>query len=504
MILKPKLPYCGLTVVMSNPSRNDKLELLSHTAGWFFRSECLAENGINILQCEVRTKEERHPLLPNTKVIMFLGLDGFQLWSGNTENTLGEIRGSIYYVQNIPSIPSYLPQDCMDAKDYESEHNELLQGKNYDEPNIEGKGANEKRRHGVTARSNWRFWLQRDTEKAIRILNNGGEIPKSPGWFEPKYVFFPSAKDIIDELMSFKDEQLYIDIETDECLGLKCIGYNISSDRIVVFPVVDFNYRQFYPEMARILRAFTLCCNNNTVVAHNGSGFDFTVLSWKYNILLGQRLYDTMLAMHRCYPDIEKSLGHGTSLWTYEPFHKDEGSMSYRTVEDMRNLLRYCGKDVYTMRLIRQSVDAFAKTIPGLTESIAQVMDSIPAYQLMTLMGTRYKQELLDEVMRENDGLMNQYNRIIQFLVGKETINVLNKKTPASLASSNTKCVHYFHNMLGYPVVGKSKKTGNPSLAKKNMYKLRLRVENPVIDYVNLFRATQHESGMLKFNPWKS
>lgn len=502
MILKPRLNYCGLTVVMSNPSRNDKLELLSHTAGWFFRTECLQKNGINILQCEVRTKEERHPLLPNTKVILFLGLDGFQLWSGNVNNTLGEIRGSIYYVQGIPSIPSYLPQDCLDAKDYESEHNELLQGKNFDEPETKG-AVNEKRRHGVTARSNWRFWLQRDTEKAIRILMNDGEIPRSPGWFEPKYVFFPKASEVIDELMSHKDKQLYIDIETDEALGLKCIGYNLDSERIVVFPVVDFNYRQFYPEMARILQAFTIACNNNTVIAHNGSGFDFTVLSWKYRILFGQRLYDTMLAMHRCYPDIEKSLGHGTSLWTYEPFHKDEGNASYRTPEDMRNLLRYCGKDVYTMRLIRQSVDAYAATIPGLAESIQQVMESIPAYQLMTLMGIRYKQELLDEVMRENDGLMNHYNRIIKFLIGQQAMKVLDSKSPKAIPGSNSKCTKYFHEMLGYPIVDKSKKTDKPSLGKKNMYKLRLRHDNPVIDYVLAYRETQKESGSLKFTPWK-
>lgn len=487
---------------MSNPSRFDRAELLSATGGWFFRNECLPK-GINLFQCEVRTKEERGPLLPGTKVLLLLGRDAYALWTGDTEHTLGEVRGSIYYVNGIPAIPSYLPQDCMDVVDYESEHNELLQGKDYTEAEsaIAGDKA-DKRRHGVTSRSNWRFWLQRDTDKCVRILFNDGKIPESPGYFKPHYNLYPSAQSVIAELEGATDKQLYFDIETDEHFGLKCIGYSLDDDRITVIPILDYQYKLAYPEVAQILRAFSLAATRNTLVSHNGSGFDWIVLPWKYNILLGNRFYDTMLATHRCYPDIEKSLGHCTSLWTYEPFHKDEGSGSYGTYDDMRRLMQYCGKDVYTMMLIRRAIDAHAKSIPGLTESVAQVNESVGAYNLMTLMGIRYKQEMLDAVMQENDELMMQYNRIIDFLVGKQAVDTLNRKSKKSIAGSNTKCVQYFHDMLGYKVVMHSKKTMKPSLAKKAMYKLRIRNANPVIDYILNYREVAKESGSLKFTPW--
>ena len=40
-------------------------------------------------------------------------------------------------------------------------------------------------------------------------------------------------------------------------------------------------------------------------------------------------------------------------------------------------------------------------------------------------------------------------------------------------------------------------------MAKKNLYKLKLKQENPVIDLIIAYRETQKESGALKFNPLK-
>ena len=501
MILKPRLSYKGLTVILSNPSRFDRAELLSATGGYYFREECLRPH-LNVLQCEVRTRDEKAPFLPNTKAVLLLGLDAFRQYTGDTEHTLGEVRGSIYYVNGIAAIPSYLPQDCIDVKDYEGEHNELLANKSYEEPEDAEGDSNDKRRHGRTARSNWRFWLKKDTEKAIKILLNEGRIPESPGWFRPNYQLYPSASSVIQELNSIKNSHLFLDIETDSQFGLKCFGYSLDSERISVVPVFDYAYKRAYPELLEILRALSVAMCNNTVVSHNGSGFDWLVLPWKYNLLGGPRYYDTMLAMHRCFPDIEKSLGHCTSLWTYEPFHKDEGSMSYGTVQDMRELMAYCGKDVYTMMLIKRAIDAYAKTIPGLEASIQQVMDSIPAYLIMTLQGIHYKQQILDDTMNENDQFMMKYNEFIEYLIGRDFMRDLHKKSKKSLPGSNAKCVTYFHDMLGYPVVARSLKTKQPSLAKKAMYKLKLKHNSPVIDLCLAYRELSKESGSLKFTPW--
>lgn len=504
---KPKLTYCGMTVVMSNPSRFDGLDLLTANGGYFFKNKCLAPH-VNIMQCEVRLKEDRSPLLPNTKVVLLLGLDAYTAWTGNLQhNTLGEVRGSIYKINEIAHIPSYLPQDCMDIKDLESEHNVLLQGKDtYDEatPSVIKSSRAEKRRHGVTARSNWKFWLQKDTEKAIRILQNGGIVPAPP--FQPDYVIYPDAATLQDFLLSYKNNNLYLDLETDECFNIKCIGISYDGAPVLVFPLVSHRYTMAYEQVPQILRALVLALRDNTVVSHNGANFDWLVMPWQYGIPLGRSFYDTMLAQHRCNPFVEKSLGHCTSLWTYEPFHKDEGSGAYNTQEDMMKLMRYCGKDVYTMKLIKHGIDTYANTFPGLKASIQQANRSIEAYVTNTLMGIHYKQEILDAIVKENDRLMMQYLRCIKLLVGEDIIKVFQKRYKGPLPGSNPQCVTYFHDMLGYPIVsrGKVRKDGKryPSLAKHAIYVLRLKHDNPVIDFTMAYRETQKETGSLLFEPW--
>ena len=485
---------------MSNPSRFDKAELLSGTGGWFIRNECLYPH-TNIMKCEVRVKEDRSPFLPNTKAILLLGLPAFQAWTGNTTHTLGEIRGSVFDINGIPAIPSYLPQDCVDIKDYESEHNILLAGQNYDEPGPRLESAqSEKRRHGKTSRTNWAFWLKRDCDKLLRILLNDGRVPSAP--FPAEYIIFPPSERVIRDLSTTRDGTFFLDIETDENFNIECFAYSFNNGPVVCVPLIDYTYSQAYGCTHQILRGLALAMRNNTVVSHNGSGFDWVVLPWKYRIPVSYRYYDTMLAMHRCYPDVEKSLGHGTSLWTYEPFHKDEGSGGYNNHAQMMQRLQYCGKDVYTMMLIKHAVDAHAKTIPGMTESIAQVNASVRSYLLMMLTGMHYKQEMLNSTMAMNDRLMMQYNRCVNLLVGEMACGIMNRKNKTSIAASPAKSVAYFHGMLDYPVVARSAKTGQPSLAKDAMYKLRLKHDNPVIDFILQYRLRQKESGSLKFTPW--
>lgn len=503
----PKLTYCGLTIVMSNPSRFDRVDLLTANGGEYFRNKCLYPHH-NLMQCEVRLRQDRSPLLPKTKAVLLLGLDAYNDWIGNAKlNSLGEVRGSIYKINEIAHIPSYLPQDCMDVKDFESQHNEFLQNKDsYEEatPDAAKSSKAEKRRHGVTARSNWKFWLKRDTEKAIRIMHNDGIVPEPP--FKPDYIIYPSAKDIIDFLLSYKNNNLYLDIETDECFNIKCIGVSYDNSPVLVFPLLDYHYIMAYEQVPNVLRALVLAMRDNCIVSHNGSNFDWLILAWQYGLPLGTQFYDTMLAMHRCYPNVEKSLGHGTSLWTYEPFHKDEGAGDYRTLDDMVRLMQYCGKDVYTMKLIKHSIDAHASKWPGLKASIEQVNKSVRAYITMTLTGMHYRDDILESIVKENDRLMMQYLRCIKLLVGEDIIKTFQRRYKGPLPSSNPQCCAYFHDMLGYPVVarGKTRKDGtrHPSLGKKAIYVLRLRKENPVIDFTMAYRETQKETGSLQFEPW--
>src|SRR6478752_6649435 len=112
--LPPKFTYCGLTIIMSNPSRFDTKELLTGTGGWVLKEECLRP-AVNIFQCDTRLIDDKSPLLPNTKCILLLGEKAHKLYTGRN-TSVDENRGSPIIVNGIPTITSYAPQDAVDMR----------------------------------------------------------------------------------------------------------------------------------------------------------------------------------------------------------------------------------------------------------------------------------------------------------------------------------------------------------------------------------------------------
>lgn len=508
---KPRLSYCGLTIILSNPSRFDKVSLLTANGGELFNNHCLRPE-FNVMQCDIRLADDNSFFLEGTKCILLLGSYAMHKWlpreTGN--NTLNEMRGSLFHVNGITTIPSFFPQDAADIKSHEQNLNK--DSKEFvgriDKEQDDEEDADEKR-YSNTKRSNYAFWLKRDVWKCKQILKNPNCYKKS---FEPIYKIYPSSQEVINILTKTKGQWMDFDIETDyEQQNLLCFSFSFDGGRTVyAVPVLNHNYQWAYSSLHYIMRALCIAVRDNIMVAHNGAAFDFLVLGYKYHIPIN-RVWDTMIAMHRCFPDIEKSLGHSTSYWTWENFHKDMGNGRYFTQEDMMNMLKYCAKDVFTMSLIRQGIQSYAKTIPGLENSIKVAMESIKPYLIVTLQGIKYDEEMRQSLVRENDRLMMQYLRMINLLIGEKGIKEMQtavKGKAGAMPNSNPQCVKYFHEQLGYPVVMRSEpdKKGqrNPSLAKKAMFTLRLKHENPVIDLVNIFRCTRLEvSTPLGFKPFK-
>jgi len=503
----PTLTYCGLTIVMSNPSRFDIKSnvLLSANGGCYLNEVCLNPD-FNIYQCEVRLKECKDPLLPNTKCVLLLGELAAQEWLNNTENKIGEIRGSVYVINDIPHIASFSAQDCVDIKDYEATKNEVLQEMVKERMIEHDAGIDEKRRHGVTARSNFGFWLQQDVKKCKIIIKNEGKIPT--GEHKPNYKIYPSADELINVLRNTKNELLFLDLETDGPHNIQCMGFSFGLDKpTYCFPFILHDYSLGYSHQlfCKIIHALIIALQDNIAVAFNGAAFDFMVFARKYCIPI-VKAKDVMLMQHRCYQRVEKSLGHAMSLWTWEPFHKDEGDTGYHSIEQVNKKMQYCAKDVYGMMLVYEAMMKHADRNPGLHESFNQVNDAIIPYMCMTLQGIRFDEEMRKNIMKTNDELMMQYLRFIKLLIGKDASMKLQRRYKSALPSSPPQCVEYFHNMLGYPVVarGKEKKDGtrNAKLSKDAIFKLKLQFDNPVLDFVIAYREIAKESGSLKFNPW--
>lgn len=490
---RPTFTYCGLTIILSQPSRFDRTELLSGAAGIFLNKECLSPD-TNIFCCDVRLIDDPSPFYKDTKVILLLGAPAFSKWT-HSLLSLDEGRGAPFLVNDIYCIPSFSPQDAMDLRDFEGQFNEHLQLADEEFISDEERDGDvfESKGRGKTKRKNYRFWLKQDVKKALRILNNGGQIPKLYER-EPTYIVAPDADFIIDKLNAVFDAHMFFDCETDFIsYHIRCFSFSYSTDplTIIIVPFLTTDYAPFYSNKQHfIFRALVLAIQRNIIVAHNGDGFDFLVLALLYKIPV-KRVYDPMIAQHRIYPTIEKSLGHCVSLATYEPYHKNEGAHGYNNQEQAFQLYKYCGKDVFTMYLVWKWQNEMADKDEGLKASIKQANDAIIPYECASYLGMHFDDNKRQTWIKEADSLMESYMKVMRILTGPEVDPLI----------SNQKCTKYFHEIMRYPSISKTK-TGGNSLAKDNLLKLGLKHETPVIKFLIKYREVQKESGILNFNTW--
>lgn len=478
---------------MSNPSRFDNSELLSGVAGGEFDRDFLRPE-VNRYQCDIRLVDDKSPLLTGTKTILLLGEKAHKLYTG-ASTTLDENRGSPIIKDGIPCISTFTAQDCYDFKNYERDNNPHYQTEEeYSSEETDAGEIIESKGRGSTARSNYMFWVKQDVKKALRILANGGKLP-SEFWPTPEYILRPSSQELINVLSKTKNDVLHIDIETDFItLDIRCIAFAFESSpsRVYIFQVLDTNYKPAYDNLPHIFRALCIAFRDNTTVAHNGAMFDFLVFAYKYRIPVGRKLYDTLVAQSRIYPVVEKSLGHCVSLYTYQPYHKNEGVHSYGNEYQARQLMEYCGKDVYTMMLVKRGQQELMEKDEGLRNSIIQANRAVRPMLITTYTGMKYDEEARQAWIKENDRKMMQYLRIMKILMGDDVQPLI----------SNKKDVEYFHNRLGYKAVDKTP-NGAPSLKGEALLKLKAQYpKNVVIDFLIRYRETKKETGTLQFKPW--
>jgi hypothetical protein len=491
-------------VVLSNPSRRDVKagKLLTGYAGNFFWSNCLRE--LKAQECDIRTADTiEEDLLPNTRVILLLGEYAFHFWGGkNYHNySIHEQRGYLLTIEKWPAchvIASYFPQDCMDVIDFEAKYNPESKSSHQSLDKEEQDDLEVKSRKGRTNRANYRFWLKEDCKKVKKfLLMSKEELAKVPSTENCHYEIYPKASEAIAILMETKGKSLYIDIETDSNYNILCFSFSFVLDIIYTIPLYRYDYCLGYPkeEWSRIIQALVVAMRDNEVVAHNAM-FDLFILAWKYRLPVGRKVYDTMLAHHRCWPEAEKSLGHAISHLTLkERYHKDEGIFQPKNAEQEWSLWEYNAKDVSSMILVREALDARAEKYPELKGSIEQGNSMVYPYLVCTMQGIKYNEEKVAKLLEENDIKMNFYLKCLELLVGMEF-----------LPTSPKQCHDYFFHMMKYKIQDRSD-TGNPSWSEVALRKLILTlnthgIKNPVADFCLAYRRLKKESGTLEALPW--
>jgi hypothetical protein len=408
--------------------------------------------------------------------VLLLGDKAARLYLGPDTNIFTH-RGTVSYIHN--KIPTVCTFNLDEAYNFKATAKEL-----------ETRDDTFSKDRGSTSRKNHLFWIRADTEKLI------GDIkPQDTGI---RVFTCPDLKMLCGHLSKLNNARIYLDSETDmETDTLDCIGFSVDdSPKVFVVPCYRWNGKLAYPpkELYRFLATLMSALLRNQVIIHNCM-YDLIWLATHLRLPFGADIYDTMVAHKRILPEIEKSLGHCISLYTFQPYHKDEHQLA-RSAQSEAKLWQYNAKDVYAMRLVHKGQLAWAARHRGMLESIKQANASLYPYLLATLRGLRVDIGRLAAAKMASDRRIKQIKRIILILIGDKAFN----------PDSPTQLVKYFHTKLAYKVMGRSKTTGNPSLGGKALYQLALKYDNPLIPAILYYREIVKERGMYNFcnlqYPW--
>ena len=390
------------------------------------------------------------------------------------ELSLLKARGNLYQVAGLPAIPTFDLQEAYDFKAVDDNTKDDTFSKD----------------KAKTLRTNWLFWIKADTGKLLRPI-------KQPT--VPSVVVQPNLVQYTKYLLGVRGTTVYLDIETDRTSDtLDCIGLYVEGGKhVVVVPIYRHTGKLAYAQLhiLRYLAALSYVLRNNRVVVHNAM-FDLLYLSSHYRLPFGPDIFDTMLAHKRALPEIEKSLGHAISYWTWQIYHKDQHTIN-TNLENEQQLWQYNAKDVWSMREVYLAQLIAIKEDDGLRRSVEQANASVYPYLLASLKGVRVDVSVLGNMKVAADRRIKQILRVIHVLIGDPKFN----------PNSSQQLVRYFHTKLAYKVQSRTP-TGAPSLDSKSLYSLALRYNNPLIQCIIHYHEIVKERSMMQFSnliyPWQS
>ena len=181
-----------------------------------------------------------------------------------------------------------------------------------------------------------------------------------------------------------------------------CIGFSPTPDYAFTIPIIKqqaFHWR--IDDEARIWRAISrLFLNPKTIKIFQGGAYDLSILGRYYGLRCAPNTYhDTMLLHHSAYPYIPKGLHVLTSIYTREPYYKDEGRVSWGKRTDDGEF-RYNGKDCCVTREIYPVVARHARD-GGFYEGYLRTIGVMPSLLGMMIRGVRIDVEKKEELGKE-------------------------------------------------------------------------------------------------------
>lgn len=425
------------------------------------------------------------PYPPNARVLLlgpealrFAGLDpNLNKHRGYCLNVLSPRTGTLH-----AALATYHPIDCWEfsAADDDSDDDDSADSAEHKDV-------------AATKRANFFGWAMKDFWKLV--------LRATPTWpYDPlpKPSFLDAAHDTISDWLRClpSGSDLVLDIECrPQDHSLDVIGLR-SNGRAFVAPIYSPTNQIAFPSrqiLGRFYRALThtFLRDDITIVGHN-LAFDLAVLAVELGLPIPTRLYDTMIAMHRAEPLLEKSLSHAISYYLVTPRNHKADICPNTTIENYHRLRQYNSEDLIRTEQLKAAQLRTHADNPGLAAAVQQGNELLHVTLLMSLTGIHTNPEATAAQAEAHLQRAEQMARVARVLTGRPGFN------PASPDQT----ADFFYTQLHYPVLEQTD-SGQPATGAKALYSLQTLQPNPLIPVIIEHRECKKAASSLKFRPFK-
>ena len=328
----------------------------------------------------------------------------------------------------------------------------------------------------------------------LKDLERIGEQAESPTLTYPvrEGRVIETLSDALIELEKLKKDNTCVAVDIETIRGIDgpllwMIGFSPSPDYGFTIPFIK-KLRPCWTiqEEMKILRSISeiFLSPKVTKVFQNGS-YDLSILGRYYGLRVANDSFeDTMLCHHASYPTMPKGLDTLASIYTWEPYYKDDGKVhDFRRSSDLAEA-QYNIKDICVTREIYPKIAENAKQL-GVYEGYKRTLYIFPSLLYMQIRGVKIDLELKDKLGKDFMIVANKALLKIKETLGYE----LNIKSPKQLSS-------LLYGAFGLPIQY-DHKTKKPTTNTNALNRL-LRLVKPNSDEENVIEAIKEYKKYIK------
>lgn len=305
------------------------------------------------------------------------------------------------------------------------------------------------------------YLLQHIASMDFQRVKEQGEFPESPCPVRD-YILRPSFDDALNYLEScLSVKMVSYDIEVSRTSReMSCISFSTSSKSAISIPFTAGGKDYFSPEQElEVWRAIAKILENKDIIKANQNIYFDANFIYQRTGIATVNVEDTMVAHGVLAPDFKKGLGFLASLYSFEPYYKDEGI--YRIKTDLgsdESFWLYNAKDAVVIHDILPAIKSELKKRGNLETYYHQCRTIEPAVY-MTTKGFRCN----------HDGMVNESEQLK--VEAAELGEQLSKMTNGHVTNcrSHTQLQAYFYGIKVVPPILKNKK---PTCDEKALKKL--------------------------------